>query len=73
MGSLLNVILLMSLDLILVCSVCCVGVCVCVGVCYCINECQFSTFEGLSTAFEGSSNVTYNTSLHTFVPVSANA
>ena len=27
---------------------------------WCINECQFSTFEGLPTTFEGSLNVFYN-------------
>ena len=37
------------------------------------NKCQFSTFEGLPTTFEGSSNVSYNTSLLTIVPIGANA
>ena len=31
-----------------------------------MNECQFITFKGLSTTFEASSNVSYNT-LRTFV------
>ena len=38
-----------------------------------INECQFSNFEGLPTTFKGSSNVSYNTTLLTFVPIGANA
>ena len=34
-----------------------------------MNECQFSTFEGLAT---GSSNVSNNTNLLTFVPIGVN-
>ena len=30
------------------------------------------TFKGLSTTFKGSLNVSYNTSLHTSVPIGAN-
>ena len=39
---------------------------------WCINEYQFSTFEGLPTTFEGSSNVCYNTVLLIFVTIGAN-
>ena len=34
---------------------------------YCINECQFITFKGLSTTFEASTNVSFDTGLLTFV------
>ena len=36
------------------------------------NRCQFLTLEGLSTTFEGSTNVPYNKNLLTFVTIGDN-
>ena len=36
----------------------------------CINECQFITFEGLSTTFKASTNVSFDTGLLTLSLIS---
>ena len=38
----------------------------------CINNCQFLAFQGSSILFEGSSNISYYTTLLTFVTIIVN-